>query len=1201
MIERFVTFALKHYATVLLATAGLVVAGLLAFRVLPVEAYPNPVPPLVEVIVQPSGMSAEEVERYVTLPLEIGLAGMPGLDHTRSQSLFGLADVKCYFKWGIDYAAARQEVINRLQFIQLPQGLQAQLSPWNAIGEVFRYNVRGKAYSLQELKTAEDWILERQFKQVPGVIDVTSFGGTTKEYHVEVDPFRLRARGLTLAQLTNAIANANQNVGGQRLPIGEQSYTIRGVGLISSEQDIGDIVVVEQKGVPVRVADVAEVSIGAAPRLGIIGRDDGDDVVQGTVLMRYGGETRSTLEGIYERLDHIRKNHLLPPGMEIEPYYDRGDLIKVTTRTVMENLLVGMVLVVLVLLAFLGNVRAALITALNIPLALMAAFCGMVATGTPANLISLGAVDFGIVVDSTVIMVENAFRHLGSHGSGNIFNRLRGTAAEVGRPMAFSTLVIGVAFLPLFTMAGVSGVIFSPMAHTYAFAIGGAILLALTLTPVLLARLMPVHVEEKETLLMRGLRRVYYPLFDAVLRRPSLGLLGAIAAIVLCVVLFPLLGSEYMPKLEEGNFWIRATMPLSVTLEESSRLAPRMRAILRKHPEVITVVSQLGRPDDGTDVSGFHNLELFAPLKPFDEWPNGLTKAKLTDELAKDLQQNFPGLIFNFSQYLSDNVEEAVSGVKGENSVKVAGPDIVQNDATAEAIVGEMGKVHGVADLGLFHSLGQPSIRIVPDRKKCQRYGLNTGDVETVIQAAIGGQAVTQVYEGEKNFALTVRWKEPYRNSLAAIRQITVSTPDGSNIPLAQLATITVEDGPAVIYREDGSRYSPVKFSVRGRDLGSTIAEAQQRIADKVRLPPLTHLDWAGEINELAEAKGRLQVIIPLTLLLISLLVYSAVGNAVDTVLVLVSIPVACVGGLLALIVSRENLSVSAAMGFVSIFGIAIQDAILVVTHARHQWADEGKTLVECARDAAQKRLRPTLMTDLVALIGLLPAALSNGIGAQAQKPLAIVVIGGALALALLTRMLQPPLFVFAHKYFPYHDPDASPRQVAEGGGVLEQIPAVSTAAVVSLLELLGERKGREDLGRAAAAMSMDRDQLKQVVEAAKRLGWVEVSTRTVVLSHAGERFLRGTEEDRKALWGKHVLKLHLFEYVKHALTRQGEHRLPGDFVLELLAMNMPRSNYEKTFEAFVDWARFGDVFSYDEATQSFSLQDAKGRRRAPK
>ncbi len=916
---------------------------------------------------------------------------------------------------GIDYASARQEVINRLQFIQLPQNLQAQISPWNAIGEIFRYNVRGKGYSLQELKTAEDWILERQFKQVPGVIDVTSFGGTTKEYHVEVDPFRLRARGVTLGQLTSAISNANQNVGGQRLAIGEQSYTIRGIGLIGSVKDIGDVVVVEQRGVPVRVRDVAQVDVGHAPRLGIVGRDREDDVVQGTILMRYGAETRATLEGIYRRIAYIRQNHLLPPGMDIEPYYDRSSLIRLTTRTVMENLLIGMGLVVLVLLAFLGSPRAALVTAVNIPLALLAAFCGMVATGTAANLISLGAVDFGIVVDSTVIMVENVFRHLGRRARGLIGDRVRAAAGEVGRPMFFSTLIIGVAFLPLFTMTGVSGVIFSPMAHTYAFAIGGAILLALTLTPVLVARLVPAETEERDTALMRWLHRLYDPLFRWGIQRPWLGLVAGIAPLILCVALFPALGREYMPKLEEGNFWIRATLPKSVTLEESARLAPRMRAVLRRHPEVETVVSQLGRPDDGTDVAGYDNVELFAPLTPYEGWPHGLTKAKLTEELQKELGVDFPGVVFNFSQYLSDNVEEAISGVKGENSVKVVGPDLEKNESTAEAILDEMRKVRGVADLGLFPSMGQPSIAIVPDRVQCERYGLNTGDVEAVVQAAIGGQAVTQVYEGEKSFALTVRWLEPYRDSVAAIRQITVATPDGSHIPIGQLASVTLEEGPSVIYREDGSRYAPVKFSVRGRDLASTIGEASARIADRVRLPPLTHLDWAGEINELREAEGRLAVIIPLTLALIALLVYSAVRSGVDTALVLASIPVACAGGLLALIVARENFSVSAAMGFVSIFGIAIQDAILVVTYAQRQWA-EGKSLEEGARAAAEQRLRPTLMTDLVATLGLLPAALSNGIGAQAQKPLAIVVIGGSLALALLTRILQPPMLVLAHR-----------------------------------------------------------------------------------------------------------------------------------------------------------------------------------------
>jgi cobalt-zinc-cadmium resistance protein CzcA len=1017
MIRSLVAFALRMPVIVAVLAAGVLVAGLFCYRQLDIEAYPNPVPPLVEIITQPNGWSAEEVERYVTIPLEIGLAGMPGLDHVRSQSLFGLSDVKCYFSWDVSYKDARQEVINRLQFVQLPSGAQAQLSPWNAIGEVFRYFVRGKDYTLQDLKTAQDWILEKEFKQVPGVIDVVGFGGETKEYHVEVDPYRLRARGAALPQLTGAIANANQNVGGQRLPIGEQSYTVRGLGLIRSLRDIGDIVISEQKGVPIRVRDVAATLVGHTPRLGLVGHDLEPDVVQGTILMRYGGETSKTLEGIYKRIEHIRNNHLLPPGMDIEPYYDRGKLVALTTHTVMENLLVGMGLVTIVLFLFLGSVRAALVTAINIPMALLVAFCGMVGTGTPANLISLGAVDFGIVIDSTVIMVENIFRHLGSHGSGSMKERILAAASEVGGPMAFSTVIIGTAFLPLFTMTGVSGVIFSPMAHTYAFAIGGAIFFALTLTPVITSRALKADQEETENFLMRALHRIYTPVADAALRRPRLAVAASLAPIGLCAILFPLLGGEFMPKLEEGNLWIRATLPMSISLEQSARYVGGMRSIISRHDQVRTVVSQLGRPDDGTDVAGFSNIELFAPLKPFDEWPRGLTKEKLTDDLSRELEEHYPGVIFNFSQMISDNVEEALSGVKAENSVKVIGPDLKVNENKADQIEDVLGAVAGVKDLGMFRSLGQPSIKIVPDRERCARYGLNTGDVEAVVQAAIGGQAVTQVFEGEKRFDLTVRWLEPYRNSVPAIRQIMVPSPDGSQIPLGQIAQISQEEGPSIIYREDGRRYTPVKFSVRGRDLASTIQEAQGSIHDQVKLPYDTHLEWAGEINELKDAMGRLVFIIPLTLALITLLVYTSVKNWVDTGIVILSIPIACTGGVLALLVTRVNFSVSAAMGFISIFGIAIQDAILVVTYAQRLWA-EGKSLEEGAAQAAEKRFRPVLMTTLVAMVGLLPAAISNGIGAQTQKPLAIVVIGGSLILALSSRIVRPPLLVLAHRRF---------------------------------------------------------------------------------------------------------------------------------------------------------------------------------------
>jgi cobalt-zinc-cadmium resistance protein CzcA len=1038
MSQKLVAGALRMPFAVIVAVALIIVAGLAAYRRLDIEAYPNPVPPLVEVITQPTGWSAEEVERYVTIPLEIGLSGMPGIDHIRSQSIFGLSDVKCYFKWGYEYKDVRQEVINRIQFVTLPAGLQGQLSPWNAIGEIFRYTLAGKGYTLADLKTAEDWIMERQWRQVDGVIDVTSYGGETKEYHVEVDPFRLRGQGVTLQQVMTALGNANQNVGGQRLTIGEQSYDIRGIGLLKNVHDIENTVVAEQKGVPVRVKDIGDIAIGHAPRLGIVGHDDEPDVVQGIVLMRYGQETPHVLEGVHKKIEHIRQNHLLPPGMDLVPYYDRGNLVKVTTHTVLENLLVGMALVVLVLLLFLGHTRAAIITAINIPIALLIAFIGLVTTGTSANLISLGAVDFGIVIDSTVIMMENIFRHLGPHGKGSMKERIQGAAREVAGPMTFSTIIIGVAFLPLFTMTGVSGVIFSPMAHTYAFAIGGAILMALTLTPVLANRFVPAQEEEKEGLIMRVLHRVYAPFFDAALKRPKAALAFALVPMLLCVALYPLLGGEFMPKLEEGNFWIRATLPVSISIEQSAKYVGRMRRILRGCPEdpkvactdenrspdgkiVETVVSQLGRPDDGTDLSQFNNIEFFAPLKPYDEWPRGVTKETITEEMSKELEKEFPGVVFNFSQYISDNVEEALSGVKGENSVKILGPNLQTNERIADGIMEVMSKVRGIQDLGHFKTLGQPDVKIIPDRAACARYGLNTGDVEAVVQAAVGGQAVTEVYEGEKHFDLTVRWLAPYRDSIEAIREITVSTPDGSNVPLGQLASVTPEEGPSVIYREDATRYSPIKFSVRGRDLKSTIAEAKEKIASQVHLPYDTHLEWGGEINELNEAMGRLILIIPLTLMLIGFLVFTAVKNWVDTLIVVVSIPVACTGGVLALLITNINFSVSAAMGFISIFGIAIQDAILVVTYFQRLRDVEGRTIVQAAREAAEKRFRPVLMTTLVATLGLTPAAISNGIGAQTQKPLAVVVIGGSLILAILTRVLQPPLLVLAHTWMEKH------------------------------------------------------------------------------------------------------------------------------------------------------------------------------------
>ena len=1034
MIEKVVAAVLRMPLLAAILAVLVLAGGTYCYQQLDIEAYPNPVAPMIEIITQPAGWSSEEVERYVTIPLEQAMSGVLDLEHIRSQSLFGLSDVKLYFNWDPSYYLAQQRVLNRLSFADLPAGLTPELSPWSAIGEIFRYQVVGEHYTQEELNTTQNWVLEKQFRQARGVIDVVGFGGETKQYHVLVDPFRLRGQNATLTQMIAAISNTNQNVGGGRMTFGEQSFNVRGTGLIKSVHDIEATVVLEKSGVPLRVRDLAKVEVGAAPRMGIVGKDDDADIVQGTVLMRYGGDSLKTIKAVHQRVDYIRKYHLLPPGVDIKPYYDRAALVETTTHTVLENLLVGMVLVTLVLWAFLGHTRAALITAVNIPLALCMAFMGMVGTDTPANLISLGAVDFGIVIDSTVIMMENIFRHLGGAVGKDRAVKTAQAAGEVGTPMFFSTLIIAVAFIPLFTMTGVAGIIFSPMAHTYAFAIGGAIFLAITLTPVMAEKFLHLpggDPHAHDNWLMRKLDGFYQPIFNFALhkRRAAIGV--AAVPVVIGLSIAPFLGREFMPKLEEGNFWIRASLPLSISPEQSMSYVGRMRRIIlgcaedkpctpeaQRNTEIATVVSQLGRPDDGTDPAGFYNIEFFAPLAPRDKWRKGVTKESLTEELGKAMNDAFPGVVFNFSQMIADNVEEALSGVKGENTVKVYGPSLQINEKLADQIMDVMSHVEGIKDLGIFRSLGQPSLRITPDRGACGRHGLNVGDVDAVVQAAIGGQAVTQVYEGERHFDLVVRFAPSARKDVTTIRSIPVPTPDGYSIPLGQLATVTQEDGPAIVYREDTQRYVPVKFSVRGRDLVSTVKEAQGKIAAALHLPYDVHLEWSGEMNQLDEASGRLMIIIPITLLLIAFLVYATVKNWTDTFIVLGGIPVACTGGVLALAITGTNFSISAAMGFISIFGIAIQDALIVVTYAQRLWAD-GHTIEEGARYAAERRLRPVLMTTCVAMLGLLPAALSHGIGSETQKPLAIVVIGGALILAVLPRLLQPALLVACHPQRP--------------------------------------------------------------------------------------------------------------------------------------------------------------------------------------
>jgi cobalt-zinc-cadmium resistance protein CzcA len=1016
MVRAIAGLSLRFRLLVFGLAVALVGAGIWAYETLDIEAYPDPVPPMLEAITQPPGWAAEEVERYTTVPIEVTLNGMPGLDHIRSISVFGLSDVKCYFKWGTTYRDDRQEFLNRLQTVVLPNNLQPSVSPENAIGEIYRYVITGSG-SPTEKKTAQDWILERQFKQVDGVLDVSGFGGLVKQYHVDVDPYLLRGHGLSLLPLTSALAAANQNVGANVLNQGEQAFDVRGVGLIQSLDDVRNVVITAPRGTPIRVGDVADVTVGHAPRLGVVGQDGQDEIVQGIVLMKVGGNTLRTLENVRRKVAEIRRNHILPAGMDVKPYYDRTRLIDTTTRTVLHNLVLGMALVAAVLLFFLGNWRAALIAAANIPLALFAALTGMVVGGTPANLISLGAVDFGIIVESTVIMIEACVRHLGRDASGTRVERVLAAAGEVGRPIVFSTIILGVAFLPLFTLTGVTGVIFSPMAHTYAYAIAGAFLLSLTLTPALAAKL-PRRTEEQDNALLRALQRFYAPITDWTLARPGRAAALGLVPTLLFFAVFPFVGREFMPKLEEGNFWIRATLPLSVSLPQSSRYVRKMREILNARPEVETVVSQLGRPDDGTDVGGPYNIELFVPLRPPEKWPRGVTKEKMTRELSERFEREFPGIVFNFSQNIQDNVEEALSGVKGENTIKVVGPSLSVDEEKAREIVAAVRPVRGIEDLGVVQTLGKPNLTIRPDRAVCARYGLNVGDVEAVIQAAIGGQAVTQVFEGEKRFDLVVRWKESARSDVRRIQEILVGTPDGGQVPLGQVATIQETLGPAMIFREDNHRYAPVKFSVRGRDLKSALDEARARIDRAVTIPYDTHLEWAGEINELKDAEGRLLVIVPLTLALIALLAWGSVRRVPETVIVLLTIPLACSGGLLALLVTGIHFSVSAAMGFISIFGIAIQDGILVTSYTQRFWR-EGAGLEEGIRQGVERGFRPVVMTSLVAMLGLLPAALSNAIGAQTQRPLAVVVIGGAVFVGLLTRIVRPPMLMLARRWFP--------------------------------------------------------------------------------------------------------------------------------------------------------------------------------------
>jgi cobalt-zinc-cadmium resistance protein CzcA len=1059
VLKALLTFGLTRRPLVLLGLLVFIGAGLFAFSKLNIEAYPNPAPVILEITAQAPGLSAEEMERYYTIPIEVGLAATPGVDVIRSTSFYGLSFVRVTFHYGVDYYfALTQTAINLQQNVSLPNNVTPQIQATSLVGEIYRYQVVGPPhFGLTNLRTVQDWILQRRLLTVPGVVQINTWGGTTKEYDVDVDLHKLDAYNVTLPQVITALGNANINVGGRTINMGQQSVNIRGVGLMNSGgdvdltqgykvEDIENVPLSQSNGVPVLVKDVAKVSIGYVPRLGKAGRDHDDDVVAAIVIMNRTLHTNDVVARVRAEIQKINTDGTLPPGVKLVPFYDRTDLVAVTTATVMHNLIFGCVLIFVIQWVFLGDLRSAIIVGANIPFALFFSIIILVLRGEDANLLSVGAVDFGIIVDAAVILVENIYRNFqsrpeerlaligqlaegrwgadptgaGTTGGNPVWtDRLRIiliSALQVDRAIFFSTAIIVAAFVPLFTMQGVEGQIFSPMARTYAYALVGALLATFTVTPCLASFLLPEQVREVETIVVRALRSVYTPLLRWSLTNRKTTISVGVLFLAFSLFLGSRLGSEFLPTLEEGNLWIRATMPPTISLEAGMPIVNRIREIILRHPEVVTVVSQHGRPDDGSDAAGFFNAEFFVPLKPFDQWPKGLTKAKLVDELQHEFEKEFVGIDFNFSQYIQDNVEEGLSGVKGANSVKIIGPDLATLERIARSALHELAQVQGITDLGAFWVLGQPNLNIKVDRAKAARYGLSVNDVNNVVRAALGGTTATTLLESDRQFGVVVRLAPQYRNNIDDVRnlKVGVETANGNAyIPLSELASVTLDTGASYIFRERNQRFVPIKFSVRGRDLASAVAEAQERISRNVKLPAGYRISWAGEFDWLQQAKKRLAVIMPITFLLIIVLLYALFNSWRDSMLALLGLPFAISGGFVALYVSGLDFSISAAIGFISLFGVSVMSGILILNgYYRVIGTDTRRDPIEAMFHAVQQQMRPILMMTLSACIGLLPAAISTGIGSQVQQPLATVVVGGMLVGPIILLIVVPAIQV---------------------------------------------------------------------------------------------------------------------------------------------------------------------------------------------
>jgi cobalt-zinc-cadmium resistance protein CzcA len=1027
MIRRLVDFALNN--RLLIAAIGILLFawGVISFRNLPIEAYPDVANNYVQVITQWPGRAAEEVEQQVTIPVEIVMNGLPHLEHLRSTSLSGLSSLMLIFDDDSDNDWNRQKVLERLSSVTLPDNLQPQIgTDYSPVGQIFWYTLKSvnPSYDLMELKALEDWVLEKQFKSVPNVVDVASFGGTTKEYQVQIDPDKLVSYGLSIGQVEQQLANNNVNAGGSFIEEGLQQVNVRSVGLFEHVNDIEQTVLKTQSGTPLRITDIARVVQGPKIRLGRIGKAihradgkvvDNDDVVEGIVLLRKGASSDSTLDAIHDKVKELNE-HILPKGVTVVPFLDRSDLVHLTTETVLHNLTDGIVLVALILFLFLGNIRGALIVAITIPFSLLFASICLDLRHIPANLLSLGALDFGMVVDGAVVMIENIVRHLNRTGDSRpMLERIREATHEVQRPVFYAIGIIITAYLPIFTLQSVEGRLFKPMAWTVAFALLGALTFSMIMAPVLASFLFRRDAKEWNNPALHWLTERYRAGVRKAIRFRWVTAGAGVASLALAGYLASsgIIGSEFLPHLDEGAIWTRGTLAPSTGPAEGTRLMTQARIVLATFPEVTQVVSQVGRPDDGTDTTGFFNTEYFVDLKPKIEWRRVFREDKVELIAAMDRElEKLPGVLWNFSQPISDNMEEAVSGVKGELAIKIYGTDLKLLEQTGDQIVKVMSGIRGVEDLGLFRVIGQPNLNFTVNRPQAARYGLNVADVQDAIQTAVGGNAVSQVLDGEQRFDLVPRYQAPYRDTREAIENVRLLAPTGERVSLAQLCKVATLDGASEIYREGNYRYVAIKYSVRGRDLGSTVEEAIKKVDRQVKLPVGYRIDWAGEYASQQRSQKRLAIVLPITILVIFIILYTMFHSFKWAALMLVNMAMAPLGGLLALYVTNTHFSVSSGVGFLALFGVCVQTGVIMLEYI-NQLRVRGRSVVDAAVEGAVLRLRAIMMTTLVATLGLLPAALSHAIGSDSQRPFAIVIVGGLMVAMLMNIFLLPALYVW--------------------------------------------------------------------------------------------------------------------------------------------------------------------------------------------